>query len=348
MSRTKKTTQTTRRDIPAWVEAGSQEAVGLARQIAGRPYVPYTGERVAGMSPAEMQAYAAASGGAGRYGQDLARSREFAEQAAQPFTAFDVSDYMNPYIRGALDPAAREIREELARQQRELGGRAAEIGAFGGGRQAILEAEQRRGGVEAISDLYGRGYATAFETAREQINRDRAAAARGAEQFRALGAQGQQQLTQDIQNLLTVGGLERNLRQAGLDFDYQQFVEARDWDITNLQPLLATLSTVPYGETVTGTTKQKKSALSTLAGIGMTAFGVATGNPLLIGSGISSLANGGGGDAGAGSPISWSGIRKGWQKGRRGDDAGYDPYVAADKAGKGSAFVPVKIGEGTF
>ena len=284
------------------MERGSEHAVARAREIADRPYVEYGGERIAGMGAAEQQAMNLAQTEAGAWKADLGRSREFAEQAAQPFTEFDMSEYMNPYIKGALDPAARELREEMARQTNQVGQQAGMVNAFGGSRQAILESETRRGGTEAIGDLYGRGYAQAFESARDQVNRDRSASARAADQFRATGMQGQQQLTGDIQNLLTTGGLERNLRQAGLDFDYQQFVEARDWDITNLQPLLAALSTVPYSETNTQTTKSKKSALSVVAGIGMTAFGAVTMNPMMIGAGLSSLA---GAPAPAGMPSSF-------------------------------------------
>lgn len=326
MSRSSKTTQTQQRDIPQYVEAGSQEAVGLARQIAGRPYVPYSGERVAGMGGNEAQAYAMAQGGTGRGAGDMNLARQYAEQAAQPFTSFDMDEYMNPYVKGALDPAAREIREEMARQQRELGSRAGEIGAFGGSRMAIQESEQARQGLEGISDLYGRGYASAFESARDQINRDRSASRAAADQFRAIGGQSQQMLTQDIQNLMTTGGLERNLRQAGLDFDYQQFVEARDWDITNLQPLLAALSTVPYSETQTTTNKSKKSALSTIAGIGMTAVGAFTMNPQLMAGGMSSLA--GGGTDVSSVPTSFGGQGGGYQPGMTGQApaSGVGPY----------------------
>jgi hypothetical protein len=310
MGRSKKTT-TSRREIAPYVERGSEQAITRAREIADRPYVEYGGERIAGMDPSEQRAYGLAEEGVGAYERDLGRSREFAEQAAQPFTDFDQEAYMNPYIKGALDPAARELREEMARQQQEIGGQAGMTGAFGGSRQAILESEARRGGTEAIGDLYGRGYSQAFESARDQINRDRAASRAAADQFRATGAQGQQQMTQDIQNLLTTGGLQRNLRQAGLDFDYKQFVEARDWDITNLQPLLAALSTVPYSETQTNTTKSKKSALATVVGLATTAYGAYTANPGMMAAGMEGASGGGGG--GGGSPAGISPTGGGYQ-----------------------------------
>jgi hypothetical protein len=182
-------------------------------------------------------------------------------------------------------------------------------GAFGGARQAIAESETRRGGTEAISDLYQKGYERAFESGAAKFAEDRNVAARGAEQFRALGAQTQQQMTQDIQNLMSTGGLKRSLKQAGLDFDYQQFIEARDWDITNLQPLLAAVGTVPYGTTTTATSKS--------SGLG-NAIGVAAGAAGAVMSGGMSGMFGGGQGGGDDSTLPTAGIGGGGGGGGQG------------------------------
>lgn len=269
MSSSKK--HSTTRQIPKWLEQGSQLATQRATSIADRPYTPFTEQRIASLDPNEQRAVSLAGQGSGEYRQDLDRSRALTERGSQSFLDADIQGYMNPYIEGALEPAAREIREQTSRDLLDVGGQAGSVGAFGGARQAIAESETRRQGTEALSDFYGRGYAQAFESGANRFDMDRQAAARGAEQFRALGAQGQQQLTQDIQNLLTTGGLRRDLEQAGIDFDYQQFVEARDWDVTNLQPLLATLSSVPYSETTTQ--KTKSSGLGNAIGVAATAAG---------------------------------------------------------------------------
>lgn len=209
----------------------------------------------------------------GSWRPDLDKARTFTERGAQTFLDADIDAYMNPFIKGALDPTAREIREETERQRVRIGQDAAMVGAFGGDRQAILESENARGGTEALSDLYGRGYASAFESGANRWAADRDAAARAAEQYRATAAQNQQQVAQDMQNLLTTGGLKRQLEQAGLDFDYQQFVEARDWDITNLQPLLATLSSVPYSTTTTSKAKTR-DPVGAVMGLASTGAGI--------------------------------------------------------------------------
>ena len=297
MSKKRKTTSETK--IPSWLEAGSKQAVALGQKIAEREYTPYEGERIAGLDPNEQRAYELAQSGVGGYQADLDRSRELTEQGARSFLDADMEAYMNPYVKGALDPAAREIKEETARQVALRGQEAGMAGAFGGARQAIAESETRRGGTEALSDLYQKGYERAFESGAAKFSADRNAAARGAEQFRALGAQGQQQLTQDMQNLMTTGGMKRSLEQAGLDFDYQQFVEARDWDITNLQPLLAAVAGVPYGTKTTNT--QKTSGLGNAIGVAASAAGA------IMSGGMSNMFGGGGGAEQVGEQVATTG-----------------------------------------
>lgn len=258
--------QTTTKNIPPWLDAASQGAVGLGAKIATRPYTPFTGDRVQPLDPNEEQAYNLARTQGGSFNQDLDTARGYANFAARPSTSFDVNQYMNPYIKGALDPAARELRLESQQQINNAGQQAAMNNSFGGSRGAILESEARRSGTQAVGDLYSRGYAQAFTNAQDQINVDRQRAAAASEQFRALGAQGQTQLMQQMQALMSTGGMARAVGQAGKDFDYQQFIENRDWDVTNLGPLLASLN-VPAGGNIVNSAD--KSKLQTLAGVGM-------------------------------------------------------------------------------
>lgn len=272
MSKKSKETKT---EIPAWLSEGSQKAVGMASGIADREYTPYEAQRFAELDPSEQKAMEMASGPeAGMWREDLARSREFAEQGGQSFLDADIQAYMNPYIESALEPAARELREEGLRTQQQLKGQAAMASAFGGSRGAILEAEASGRHLETISDLYERGYASAYESAANMFDKDRVAARAASDQFRAIGSEGQQMLSNEMNNLLVTGGLRRQLEQVGLDFDYAQFMEARDWDVTNLQTLVATLAAVPHGTTTTETTKggEFQAVLGAAATIGAAYF----------------------------------------------------------------------------
>lgn len=214
---------------------------------------------------------------AGTFQADLDRARELTNQGAATFDSAAAERYMNPFVEQALEPTLRGVREEMQRNIRDAGSQAAMAGAFGGSRGTLLQTEAQRIGSQTFADTLARGRFSAFESAAERFDADRSAAARAAEQFRATGAQQQQQTLQDMQALLTTGGLRRSLQQAGLDFDYQQFIEARDWDVTNLQPLLATLSSVPHSKTTTNTAKT--SALANVVGIAATVAGAYFGGP---------------------------------------------------------------------
>lgn len=233
--------------------------------------------RFAELDPNERRAAELAASGSGMYTADLDRARQLTERGAGTFLDADIAAYMNPYIKGALDPAARELRQSIAQDVKEARSQAARAGAFGGSRGTLLETETKRGGTQALKDLYQQGYASAFESAAQRFNEDRNAAARGADQFRALGAQGQQSLVQDINTLLTTGGIRRALEQNKLDFNFNKFLEARDWDINNLKPLLATLSSVPHG--VEQENVAKTGAMGNIIGIAATIAGAYFGGP---------------------------------------------------------------------
>lgn len=78
--------------------------------------------------------------------------------------------YISPYQQAVTDIQAREARrqEEIARQAR--GAMAARSGAFGGGRQAIMESEAARNAAMLQSDIQAKGLQDAFVNAQQQFN----------------------------------------------------------------------------------------------------------------------------------------------------------------------------------
>jgi hypothetical protein len=80
--------------------------------------------------------------------------------------------YMNPYLQQALDPQMKELQRQADIQRVADAGRLTQAGAFGGGRQAIMESEGRRNLLNKQSDVTGQGYATAYDKAMQQFNAD--------------------------------------------------------------------------------------------------------------------------------------------------------------------------------
>ena len=175
-----------------------------------KPYVPYTGERVAPFTPGQeaVQSEVAglrAPGGFGTAATGLGTGTTLGYGAANTglgqafnynptaisggtFGAPEAASYMSPFQSNVTDIAVRE-----AEKQRDLAKTAGMTGAigrgtFGGARNTLLQAEQQRGANQGISDIRFRGQQSAFENAQQQFERDQARRMKGAE----LGQQGQQ------------------------------------------------------------------------------------------------------------------------------------------------------------
>jgi hypothetical protein len=80
--------------------------------------------------------------------------------------------YMNPYLQTSLDPQLAEARRQSDISRLADAGRLTQAGAFGGGRQAIMEAEARRNLGTKLAEITGAGYNTAYTNAMSQFNAD--------------------------------------------------------------------------------------------------------------------------------------------------------------------------------
>jgi hypothetical protein len=72
---------------------------------------------------------------------------------------------MDPYISNVADVAARELTRRSDIQAQQQRAQAAQAGAFGGSRQAILEAERQRNLQQGIGDIYTQAQSQAYQTA---------------------------------------------------------------------------------------------------------------------------------------------------------------------------------------
>lgn len=226
---------------PADVQFASSQAIALGRRIGSQQYEAYGGERVAGLSDNEQQGLKMASDTAGAAQPYYQRAGALTDRGTQQFENADMSKYMSPYIENALDPAAREIREEGARSANALDSRSASMDAFGGSRAALMRSENTEKTIQGVSDLYGEGYARAYESAVGIWGEERARDLLAAGRLQDLGTAVSNANSTDISTLMATGATDRGIQQNMLNFDYQQFVEDRDWDFRNLGGLIAAL-----------------------------------------------------------------------------------------------------------
>lgn len=251
----KKTTSTY--TPPSWVENASKQAIGIGQRIGNQRFQAYGKDRVAGLSENELLGMEKARSSVGIGDPYFEQAANYAERGAQSWADADQSRYMNPYIKGALDPAAREIREEGERGAAALDSRAASMDAFGGSRAALMRSENREKTLQGISDLYGEGYARAYEWSAQQFGQDRAREMEAAGRFMQVGGAKVDAAQTDISTLMTTGATDRSVQQALMDFDWQQFVEERDWGFRQLMGVVSALEGTKGSYTTTQTTKEE-------------------------------------------------------------------------------------------
>ena len=201
---------------------------------AEMPYQAYEGPLTAGSSALQQQAFSGI--GALQTPQNMG-GQGFQTQS---FTAADAQGLMNPYLQASLDPQLREARRQAEIQRIQDAGRLTKAGAFGGSRQAIMEAEGARNLLQRQADITAEGYNRAFDTARQQFN---------TEQDRNITAQ--QAANRYGFDVLTAmrnaGQTQRDIEAEGIAADIAQFEQERDYPQKQIQYQKSLLEGLPIG-----------------------------------------------------------------------------------------------------
>lgn len=282
-------------------------------EITGfKPYKPYSTnveDYVAGFSPLQQQAMQATGqlgvpsqygqatqmtgmaglGSLGLSGQMAGAGQDFARMATDP-TA--MQGYMSPYMQNVVDYQKSQAVRDYGLGQGVRKAQAVGQGAFGGSRQAIMEAEAQRSLGNQLQGIAATGSQKAFEDAQRQQQfgaqlgmQGRQAALQGLGQFGAMGAQ-----------LGQLGGQELAARQGIIQSQYgmgqqQQAMEQQkinqamqDWANTQQYPLmqLGVMSNMLRGLPMqASTTNQYQAAPNALTqGIGAAGAGASLYNAL--------------------------------------------------------------------
>ena len=142
--------------------------------------------------------------------------------------------YMNPYLQSVLDPQMAELRRQNDITNMNTNAKMTQAGGYGGGRQAIMNAENNRNLMQEMNKTVGQGYASAYDKAMGQFNTE----------------QGQ---SKDLVNMLAnAGQAQRGIEQEGITADYNEFLAQRDDPMKKTQYLQSMLQGLPY-QTVTNT-----------------------------------------------------------------------------------------------
>jgi uncharacterized protein (DUF433 family) len=242
-------------NLSNWAGPYVTNMLGQGQALANMPYQAYLGQLTAGESPLQTGAFNTASNlqtpssigtaatNAGAIGT-AAQGLKYTPTTTS-FDAAQAQNYMNPYLQASLNPQLEEARRQSQITQQGNAAKMTQAGAFGGSRQAILDAETQRNLGTNLANITGTGYANAYDKATQQFNADQARKMQeaqygagfglqglqtGLQAAQAQGGLGVQQNQADINNLnaqLTAGAQQRGIESEGIAADKAQFEEAR-------------------------------------------------------------------------------------------------------------------------
>ena len=272
-------------EVPAYARPYVERMLGKTEALSQTPYQAYGGERIAGFTPMQQQAFQGVAnlrpaqqlGTATQMGgmaglQGLRAGQQFAQQATDPYA---MGAYMSPFTNLALEPQLREAARRSAMEGQQMAGQATRAGAFGGSRFGLMEAERQRNLGQQQADIYGRGMQTAFEQARQaqQFGADLGlrGAATGLQAAQQLGQLGQTQFGQQkdiLQGQLSAGAQQQGLEQQRLAQAYQDFQNQRQYPYQQLSFMSDMLRGLPLSQERRTMYEQPPSALGQIAGAG--------------------------------------------------------------------------------
>jgi hypothetical protein len=206
---------------------------------------------------------------------------QFGQQASQ---------YMDPYMQNVVNIQQREAQRAADIAGTQRGAQAVGAGAFGGSRQAIMDAEAARNLAMQKGDIQARGLQDAYGRGQQQFNTEQQlreqsrqygaglglqglqTALQGAGQ---LGALGQQQFGQerDILNLQNqFGGQQQAQEQALINAKSQDFSAAQRYPYQQLEFMSNILRGTPMGSVQT-MYQAPPNPMSQLVGAGTALYG---------------------------------------------------------------------------
>jgi hypothetical protein len=259
-----------RTQLPDYIAPYAGRVLNRAESIANEDYIPYTGSRLADFTPDQKAAFerfrtmnpmtGQQTQGAGIVGEAANRllqggnttwNQQYADQ------------YMSPYQQSVIDIAKREAMRDYEKQLPGMDAAAVKAGAFGGDRQAILQAEAQRNLGTRLSDIQTQGLQSAYTNAQGQFNSDMnrqgtmLGAATGAGQTLAgIGQNAFQNQLAVNQGILGIGNQQQALNQRSADIGYESFLSQRDDPLRKLGIMQQGMQGLPMTQTATANTTQ--------------------------------------------------------------------------------------------
>lgn len=255
--------------------AAYRDLITRASQVASTPYQAYSGQLTAPINAQQQTAIGNINANAGFAQPYIQQAAGFAADAANPISASDIQQYINPYTQNVVDATQAQFDEQNQQAQQGLLSKGIAQGALGGNRmgvaQANLAGQQATAQAPVIAGLQSQGYQQALAAAQADAQRKQAAAY----SLGNLGVSGQNAALSGATAQLGAGTLEQQTQQAANTAQYGQYMQQQAYPFQTLQWLAGLQTGVgsQLGGTSSTTQPQPNQAAQWL-GLGVSALGL--------------------------------------------------------------------------
>jgi hypothetical protein len=247
--------------LSPWAGDYVTNILGKTQALTNTPTATYKGPLTAGESDLQQKGFAGIS--------DIASAGyDPTKFTAGTFDSGAAGKYMNPYLSAVLNPQMEELRRQNAITNMGSNAKLTSAGAFGGGRQAIMNAENDRNLMQEMNKTVGSGYANAFDKAMAQFNTEQG---RQFDVDKASEASRQYSADYGLKtanDLLSAGKTQRDIESEGIAADKKQFEQAQADPYNRLKFQREMLEGLPIGASTSSVDQDALSkAMSDIAGL---------------------------------------------------------------------------------
>jgi hypothetical protein len=219
-------------NLSTWAGPYVTEMLGRGQAIASTPYEAYMGPLAAGPSQLQQQAFQGLAG-------LTIPTEQMGAFTPTSFTQEGTAQrYMNPYLQQVLNPQLAELRRQADISRVEQAGRLAKAGAYGGGRQAVMESELQRALLDKTGALTGQAYSDAYNRAMQQFNVEEDRRRQAQDFANTYGMT-------TLQRMADLGATQRAIEAEGIAADRAQFEQEQAFPYKQTQYMQSLLQGLP-------------------------------------------------------------------------------------------------------
>lgn len=285
----KESTETTATTIDPGMEQFRKFVQDSARDVSGTPFEGFTGNRVAGLDPSELQGFEALMQGNPELREALMGAAGGLGTLNSPL---DINEFLDPFLNDVVGSVQGDFDRLRATSLNEVGAGATAANAFGGSRHGIAEGvamgDIARAEGSTLANLRSGGFQNAVQAALQSRQQSGMFGLNAAGMLNDMNAQRGMAGVQ-------LGATRRGIAQQGLDASFDEFMRRINFPRENLGLLQGIMGSSPYGQTQSVTSKG--STFNTLLGAATTAasFFPPTAAPMAAARATGALPGGGGG-----------------------------------------------------